>query len=136
MALRKMRQARYVSRRRNGFLPFEARALSRVPARVPYMPQLIATRASLRAHAQREGWSQIRYKTAIKEQYRRKGWRKLNRAGMIVNDPWRMLRDYEDRYKSKHPEYTSPWLKKQKKWREFTSKYETGLEKYEKGRYR
>lgn len=136
MAFRKTRQARYERRRRNGFLPFEARPLSRVSEKVPYMPQLIATRASLLARAKREKWSQQRYETYIKEQYRKKGWRKFSRTGKIVNDPWRMLRDYEDRYKDKHPEYVSPWVKKQKKWRAFTSKYEKGLEEYEKGRYR
>ncbi len=136
MAFRKTRQARYVNLRRNGFLPFEARPLSRVPRNVPYMPQLIATRASLLARARREGWSQIKYNISIKESYRKKGWRKLNRVGKIVNDPWQMLRDYEDRYKDKHPEYTSPWLKKQKGWRDFTSKFDRGLEKYERGRYR
>ncbi len=136
MAFRKTRQARYERRRRNGFLPFEARPLSRVSEKVPYMPQLIATRASLLARARREGWSQIKYNISIKELYRKKGWRKLNRVGKIVNDPWQMLRDYEDRYKSKHPEYESPWVKKQKGWRDFTSKFDRGLEKYEKGRYR
>ena len=136
MPFRKTRQARYENLRKNGFLPFEARPLSRVPHRTPYMPQLIATRASLLARARREGWSKIRYNIAIKESYRRKGWRKLNRVGKIVNDPWQMLRDYEDRYKDKHPEYNSPWVKKQKGWRDFTSKFDRGLEKYERGRYR
>ena len=136
MKLRKARQARYAKLRQNGFLPFEAQPFSRVSFKVPYMPQLIATRASLQARAKREGWSQIKYRVAIKEQYLKKGWRKRNRAGQIVNDPWRMLRDYEDRYKSKHPEYESPWVKKQKNWRGFTSKYDRGLEKYDKGRYR
>jgi len=137
MAFRKARQARYERRRRNGFLPFEARPLSRISEKVPYMPQLIATRASLLARAKREGWSRARYETYIKEQYRKKGWRKLNRPGTkVVDDPWQMLRDYEDRYKDKHPEYISPWVKKQKRFRDFISKFDKGLEKYERGRYR
>lgn len=126
MAFRKIRQARYEKLRKSGFLPFEARVLSRVPRKVPYMPQMVATRASLLARAKREKWSQQRFETNIKEQYRKKGWRKLNRAGKTVNDPWQMLRDYDDRYKDKHPEYVSPWVKKQKRWRDFTSKYERG----------
>jgi len=136
MRFKQIRQARYERRRRNGFLPFEARPLSRVPREVPYMPQLIATRASLLARARRDGLSQIRYISIIKEQYRRKGWQRLNRACKLVYDPWQMLRDYEDRYKSKHPEYISPWLKKQKDWRGFTSKFDRGLEAYDKGRGR
>lgn len=136
MAFRITRQTRYEKLRRNGFLPFEARPLSRVPRKTPYLPLMLATRASLKAKARREGWSQRRYETHIKEQYRKKGWRKLNRIGKQVDDPWQMLRDYEDRYKSKYPEYNSPWIKKQKKFRDFTSKFDKGLEKYEKGRYR
>lgn len=136
MVMRKTRQARYENLRKNGFLPFEARPISRVLRKVPYIPQMVATRSSLLARARREGWSQKRYETYIKEQYRKKGWRKPNRVGKIVDDPWQMLRDYEDRYKSRHPEYTSPWVKKQKKWRDFISKFDRGLEKYDKGRYR
>jgi len=137
MAFRKTREARYAKLFRAGFLGFEARPLSRIPRKVPYMPQLIATRASLKARAKREGWSQARYETYIKEQYRKKGWRKLNRPGTkTVDDPWAMLRDYEDRYKDKHPEYNSPWVKRQKRFRDFTSKFDRGLDKYERGRYR
>jgi len=136
MAFRKTRQARYEVLRRNGFLPFEARPLSRVPKKTPYMPQLIAVRGSLKARAKREGWTQKRYETYIKEIYRKRGWRKLNRVGKTVDDPWQMFRFYEDKYKSRHPEYISPWVPRQMRFRDFVSKYERGLEKYEKGRYR
>ena len=136
MVFRKTRQKRYEVLRKAGLLPFEARPMSRVPRKTPYMPQLIAVRANVFNRARREGWSQKRYETYIKDIYRKRGWRKLNRVGKMVDDPWQMFRYYEDRYKSRHPDYVSPWVPRQKKFRDFVSKYEGGLEKYEKGRYR
>lgn len=133
MTFRILRQTRYEKLRKAGFLPFEARPLSRVPKKTPYLRFLMLSRASLKARAKKDGWTQVRYETNIKEQYRKKGWRRLNRAGKTVNDPWQMLRDYEERYKSVHPEYNSPWIKKQKQWREFTSKYDAGMRKFERG---
>ena len=136
MAFRKRREARYTRLRDIGFLPFEARTISSVSRKTPYLSQMMATRASLLAKTRKEGWSKVRYNTYIKERYRAKGWQKRNRAGNLIYDPWQMWRAYEDRYKSKHPEYESPWVKKQQKWQRFTSKYDKGLEKYDRGRGR
>ena len=143
MAFRKRREARYTRLRDIGFLPFEARTISSVSRKTPYLSQMMATRASLLTKARKEGWSKVKYNTYIKEHYRALGWLLRDktgglvyRKGKTVNDPWQMWRAYEDRYKSKHPEYESPWVKKQQKWQRFTSKYDKGLEKYDKGRGR
>jgi len=135
MAFRTRRQKQYTYLRDKGFLPFEAQALSKVPRKVPYMPSLVRSRSATFNRAKKENWSNTKYEKYIKAIYRRKGWTTLTRAGGETFSPWAMLRDVEDRYKDKHPEYTSPWLRKQKQWRNFQSKYERGEEKYPRGKH-
>lgn len=134
MAFRTRRQKRYENLRNNGFLPFEARVLSKVPRKVPYMPPLIANRAKLQVKAKKEEWSQKRYEDYIKKLYKDRGWLGLTRTGKVKYDTWQMLRESEDRYRNKHPEYSSPWLKKQKVWRDFVAKFERTVEKYPRGK--
>lgn len=136
MIFKTRRQSRYAKLKDSGFLPFEAYALSKVAFKTPYVRGMIAERRKKLRQAEKEGWSRIRYNALIMGHYQRKGWRRRSKDGKTVLDPWAMLRDYQDRYKSQHPEYVSPWIKKQKKFRNFASKYDRGLERYEKGRGR
>ena len=46
----------------------------------------------------------------------------------------RMLKDKEKTYKLKHPEYDSPWEKRQKDWRDFIAKIDKTYERYPSGR--
>lgn len=133
MAFRTRRQARYETLRLKGFLPFEARPLSFVPRRVPYIPILLRGRARLFNRAQREGWSKARYYRHIKGMYADKDWFRRTRTGRRVYDPWSLLRAAEDRYRDRHPEYVSPWMKRQKRFRDFISRFEATLEKYPRG---
>lgn len=133
MAFKTKRQRNYGYLRDRGFLKFEAQALSKVPRKTPYMPNMVRGRAHIWARAKRENWSEARYERYIRAIYKRKDWTTLTRAGKTTLSPWAMLRDAENRYKDKHPEYKSPWLNKLKVWRDFQSKYEAGLEKYPRG---
>jgi len=57
-------------------------------------------------------------------------WRKRTRTGRIVYDTWAMLRDFEDKYRAKHPQYKSPWEKRRKAWKSFVAKLERTYERY------
>lgn len=129
---RTRRQNRYLALRDRGFLEFEARILSQVPFRVPYMPGLIRKRARDYSLALKQGWTKERYEASVRKDYKEKSWTKRDRLGRLVNDPWAMLREHEDRYRRKHPDYESPGEKKRKDWRKWTRKLEASLEKYPK----
>ena len=122
MAFRTKRQAQYVKLISKGFLPFEASALSKVPHKTPYMPTVVSARMHIYNRAKEQKWSQTRYENYIRAIYKKRGWMTLTRSGAKTYSPWAMLRDQEDRYADKHPEYTSPWLRKQKQWRDFQEK--------------
>ena len=130
MAFRTRRQARYQKLRNSGFLPFESRALSRVPFKIcPYMRQLINDRQETVLEAKRAGAAKTQYENQIKGLYNKEKWLKRDRINRAVADPWRMLRDYEDRWRQKQPSYTSPWEAKYRRWKDFYSKLERTMEK-------
>jgi hypothetical protein len=125
MAFRTRRQARYGFLRQHGFLRFEAQTLSKISLRVPYFDLLIKERAQLFAEAISKKQSPAKYEKQIKDLYRERRWYKLSRTGKkIVADPWAMYREKEDIHKSKYPQYTSPWEKRQKDFRDFVGKTE------------
>jgi hypothetical protein len=129
--------ARYKTRRRNryeklrlsGFLPFEARTLSRVPFRVPYIRSLMTVRRRMLRNALKEGMSRAGWERKIKTEYFDSGWLKWAKRKQAVYDPWKMLKDFERGYKARHPEYVSPWEKKQKNMPDFLEKIERTYEK-------
>ena len=128
--LKTRRYSRYKRLRLNGFLPFEARPLSRVPFKIcPYMRQLIADRRAEANKAIKGGLTKKEYEQQIKDKYKGNKWQKLNRVGKVVADPWRMLRDYEDRWRAKQPDYSSPWEARMRKWRDFIDKIERTMQK-------
>ena len=132
MAFRVRREARYVKLRQAGFLRFEARALSKVPTRIcPYLRDMIKERRDMLRQARKMGAKLKDYEDQIKELYRTNNWLKRSRVGKIVADPWRFFRDYEDKFKAKFPQYTSPHEKRWKDWREFQSKIERTMRRQE-----
>ena len=134
MKFKTHRQKRYQLLLYAGFLKFEARELSKVPTKVPYMRNLIKDRQELFERATRRGWSYGKYTASIKSKYRWERWDK--RTGKRVKyDAWAMLRSYEDEYKDKNPEYVSPWQPKQKRHRDFEGQFDRGESKYPRGRY-
>lgn len=119
------RQDRLVKLRAHSLLPFEARPLSRVPFKVcPYIGYMMRDRWKMFLRAKQLGTTQRQWEAQIKELYRVNGWTKRNRAGIVTADPWKMFRDYEEKFKAKYPEYESPWMKKYRNWKDFLAKIE------------
>lgn len=140
MAFRTRRQQRYNRLIESGFLPFEARTLSKIALKVPYMRLGIQERRSAHQDALREykardvRLTKAEWVEIIREMYITRGWLREGKG-----DPWQMLRAWEERYRARHPEYESPPSRKKVKIKrrdEFVSKYAKGLEAYEKGRMR
>ena len=124
MAFRTRRQNRYSKLRQAGMLPFEARPLSKVPFKIcPYMRRLISERASELGKARRQGATQRQWEDHIKGRYAKNKWLRAGKV-RIEADPWRMLRDYEDKWRAKQPQYTSPWQKRYRQWKDFVGKVE------------
>lgn len=141
MPYKTRRQARYENLRKAGFVNFEARALSRISLKVPYMLPLMKERYAeyQRAikRAQKQGITEIGFNkqwlTHIKRQYIMKGW-KYRSDSWGVTVAFRMLKAAEKAYRYKHPQYDSPWEKRQKDFRDFIAKIDRTYEKYPKGR--
>jgi hypothetical protein len=112
-------------------LPFEAQALSKVPSNVPFIKSVASERKKLLRQAQKENWSAARYEREVKDIYNQGSYTKLSKRG-IVYDPWKMLRRHEDNFKARHPEYQSPWKKRQRVWRDFLAKAEVTIERQQK----
>ena len=130
MAYRTRRETRYMKLRNAGFLRFEARPLSKVPSKVcPYLRAMMEERRDWLRKEQKAGKTLKEYEAEIRELYRAKDWTKKNRVGKTVADPWKMLREFEDKWKDKQPQYTSPWQGRQKKWRDFQRMLEPTLKK-------
>lgn len=132
MAFKTRRQRRYEVLRLAGFLPFEARELSRVSSRVPYMDVLIKERHKRHREAIDRKLSGAEWERQIKSEYFDSRWRRRTRLGKIKYDTWAMLRDFEDKYRAKHPEYQSPWEKRRRAWKDFVSKLERTYQRYPK----
>ena len=123
--LKTRRHNRYKKLRLNGLLPFEARPLSRVPFKIcPYMRQFMRDRREEANKAIKENWTKLEYRNMIVDRYHKNGWTKTNKVGRVVPDPWKMLREFEDRWRQKQPDYSSPWEAKMRKWKDFIAKIE------------
>ena len=119
------RGQRYEILRANGFLPGEARPLSRVPIKtVPYMKPFIRERRGLFADAMRQKVTIAQYRAAVNAIYHKNRFLKRNKVGRFVPDPWALLHDFEDRYRSKNPAYESPWEKRRRSWGDFLARIE------------
>ena len=123
MAFKTRRQRRYEILRKAGFMRSEARDLSRVPLKVPYMKPLIDARAKEYKKAVKEEWTIGQWEDTLKKQYKSSGW--LNSKGK--SSAWAMLRDYEHAYRAKHPNYDSPWQKRRGQMRDFIKVFEKKL---------
>jgi len=124
MAFKTRRQQRYQKLRDNGFLPFEARELSKVPAKVPYFKEIVKERRKILREAYKAKSTKKSYEEQIKDKYSKNGWIRGTKSGKRRLDPWQLMRAYEDDYKQQHPAYDSPWKKKQKGFGDFTRKME------------
>lgn len=108
--MRTRRASRAKILKESGFLPFETRALSKVPFSVPYVRPLIKARMKAHLAYIAKGNTEAQWHKFIRQEYRDHDWMQ---AG--VYDPWQMLRDREHRYRAKYPDYESPWESKRVK---------------------
>jgi len=129
MYFRTRRQRRYFKLRELGFLKGEAFHLSKVPFRVPYMDVLMRDRFRKLQEAVRAGKSRKQFEDEIRKWYVQNYYFRMTKRGPRL-DPWKMLRDFEHAYRKAHPEYTSPWEKRRRKFRDFMQKAEKTLQKY------
>jgi len=123
MAFKTRRQRRYELLRRAGFLKFEARDLSRVPLKVPYMAGIIKEHKKHYKQAIKEEWTLKAWENHYKKLYKDNDW--LDSKSKL--SAWSMLREYEHDYRQKHPQYDSPWQKKRKQFRDFIATLEKKL---------
>lgn len=99
-----------------------------LPITVPYVKELIRTRTVAFRNAKRQGIVKTRQEWdnfIIESVYVANNY--LKEDGRI--DFWQMLRNWEERYKEKFPEYDSPYKEKKKKMKDFDDKWKRGAEK-------
>jgi hypothetical protein len=139
------RQKVYNALKNVGFLPFEARDITRVsritpsgkrikvrpiPLSVPYVKEMIRERAKEHRAAKAAGVTDTEWIKRIRDRYDENDW--YNREGN--RSLWPMIREYEDRYRAKHPQYESPGEKRKRKTtRDFIDRWDRGEQKYPKG---
>ena len=122
------RQQRYEKLRGKGgtlFLAQEAQVLSKVPSYVPYIRAMVRDRLAVVNKLVSKGYSKTRIEEALKMKYEAEGFTKPR--GRL--DVWAYLRRYEDDWKNKHPEYSSPSQKRRKNFVDFQRKLEGSLNK-------
>jgi hypothetical protein len=125
---RTRRQTRYARLIDAGYLPFEAVALSKITLTdmPPYMSAMIRERARSKAKAIENHKSKEWFENEIKKLYRDKHWVHKTKSGNIHSiSAYAMLRDKEDAYRDKYPNYVSPWEKRLKD-------FNTGITKAQK----
>lgn len=98
---------------RYAFTEFEAEALKVVPIKpTPYFKDLCQERVKEHQRWLNDGRTEADWLQHIIERYRANSWYKRDDFGTPIADPFKMLRDFEDRYRDRHPQYVSPWEKK------------------------
>lgn len=112
-----------------GFMKFEAQVLSKVPTNVPYMKDFMKDRQAMFKKAIAEKSSKAEYQRRVANLYQGNRWLKKTKIGRIVADPWRALRDYEDRWRDKMPAYESPWERRYRGFRAYTAQVDADLKR-------
>lgn len=92
------------------------------------MGKMIEDRVTLLHEGIAEGITKVEWLRRIKGLYDTNKWL---RAGIerIERDPWKMLRDYGDRWRARLPQYESPWEKRGRRWQDFQQRVERTIEK-------
>jgi len=108
------RTKRYLILRQNElFLKFEALQLSKIPLNsAPYIKNMYNDRVELRNKAIDAKLTEHEWKMSIKNLYKERQCIKGNL--LTMKDFWRMLRWYKDLYSDTHPNWESPWVKRQR----------------------
>lgn len=92
------------------------------------MGKMIEDRVMLLREGIAEGITKAEWLRRVKGLYDKNKWL---RAGIerIERDPWKMLRDYGDRWRARQPQYESPWEKRGRRWQDFQRRVERTIEK-------
>ena len=135
--MKTLRTRRYEKLKQSGFLDGEAFVLSRISQSVPYIREMMADRRYTLRQAEKEGLNKTDYIKTIKKLYDDRGWSEyaiINNKRMIKLDPraiYKMLREYEELWKNEHDDaFRSPWVKKQKKHRNFEKLFERNFNQF------
>lgn len=117
-----------------GFLRFEAKEFCKVPIRkTPYIDEMIKARfKEHQEHLKNKGTTKD-WEIRIKTMYIDGKLIKTTKKGKTF-DPWKLLRNFEAKFKLKHPEYQSPWRKRQKDWQKFRRNMDRALKEEAEGR--
>ena len=132
MAYKPIRQRRYEKLRKSGFTRMEASTLSKIPEHIPYMAALRHDRRRDLREALKKGLTESQYELLVVRLYKQKGWSQYGiQANVELNKMdnravYKMLREYEDKYKDDKGQtaFKSPWVKRQKDFINFKSKFE------------
>jgi hypothetical protein len=98
--------------RDSGFLNSEARRISQIPQADsnPWVAQMVRARVQKWHTAARRGHPREEFDNDLVEAYIKKGWTIPGyEAGVNHLDVNAMVREYCDKYRAGHPEYSSPW---------------------------
>lgn len=126
------RTIRYEDLRKHGFTQMEARTLSHIPENVPYLIEMKAARLKdfnkFRRSHQGIGHIQLDklWEKRIISVYRDKKWWK----GKNERSVWEFLRNNthgEDAYKRTDRKWKSPWVERQRQFRDTTRAVEKGF---------
>lgn len=120
---RTRRQIRYNKLIQAHLLPFEAKELARVPLTVPYMLPLMKARLERWQELTAQGMLPRQFQHLIRREYKANDWT-IQKGKRLYAEPWKMLRDFEDRYKAKNPDYESPYMRRRKGQKDFLEKIE------------
>jgi len=147
MAFRVRRQARYNKLIRQHFLPFEARALSRLKSNNPFLKELRADRVNTFKQSVKQyqiqgfRFSKTEWKRIITETYKMRGWTETKDPSKL--SPWAMYNYFVEQYRNKYPDWESQYEKHQLSRQDFKPKIDgmrkakkaRDAKKYPKGRY-
>lgn len=131
-----IRAIRYEHLRASGFLNKEAMILSKVPQNIPYVREMMSDRRFILKKAEREGYTPKDYQLEIEKLYSDNNW---SNYGIIAGKRllkldasaiYKMLREYEERWKNEHDEFRSPWVKRQKRNRNFENLFEKSFQQF------
>lgn len=106
----------------HGFMPYEADVLAKVPLTTPYVRSLYKERRE-EYEAYAKDHSEAEWADYIRKRYESKGWLTAGKFD-IIYDAWKMIRDYEHRFRARFPQYESPWEKRTRSRGNFIAKAE------------
>lgn len=127
MAYKTLRERRYQDLRLIGFLPFEARILSKVPRKTPYMRDIGTERAKEYSRWLKSGKSDKEWETHVLRVYRAKGWTRQGQKVKSASSVYAFLRARREAMLPQYPEYASPSRVREKRFRHVASDIEIQL---------